>query len=226
MKDIVFVIPARAGSKGVIDKNIKPLNGRTLIQRSIDCIRAYDQDANIILNSDSYMYLNSVKGNITRFHRSKELGSDNTKMVDVLNDMENTCQLYRSCDIVVIIQPTCPFREPTDIRDGLSKFKENLFDTVISVTKMDDFHPARMYRPMSNTFLKPFSPKIQSENRQMLDDVYHRNGLIYITKKRILSERKIIGQKIGYIEISRERALNIDDIFDWKVAVALTKDCG
>ena len=220
IEDIVYVIPARSGSKGVKNKNIRKLGDRNLIEIAVDCIQEHNKSAKIIINCDSIHYLDKVNRNVTKYLRPIQLANDNTLMCDVLNEMQLNCKSYKQYNLVSIVQPTCPFRLPKHLELAERKLKDNQHSTLTSVTKAGDVHPSRMYTIEENT-LGSLDRKMESENRQNLAEIYHRNGLIYITNKNTLSQQKILDSKPGYIEIEREFCINIDDEFDWKLANAL-----
>ena len=220
IESIIYVIPARSGSKGVKDKNIRRLGERNLIEIAIDCIQEHDKSAEIIINSDSINYLDAVNRNVNKYLRPQHLGNDNTQMCDVLNEMQLNCEIYNRHNLVSIVQPTCPFRLPIHFELAEKKLIENSHTTLTSVTKAGDAHPARMYTMQGNV-LQSLDRTMESANRQNLAEIYHRNGLIYITNKEILSQNKILDDKPGFIEVERDFTLNIDDEFDWKLASVL-----
>lgn len=217
ISDYIFVIPARSGSVGVPNKNIKILGGKSLIQRAVDCVLSFNMKSRVVVNSDSSSYLNSIKGNVIKFQRTEKNGRSDSLMIEVLQEMDEKLESFRSSKFIVIIQPTCPFRQPSQIRNAVKVIENNNFDSVISVTKMDDFHPARMYKVRGNR-LESLDPNLESDNRQKLPTVYHRNGLIYLLKREVFLKGKIIGTNVGYIEVDKSLALNIDDDHDWNIA--------
>ena len=218
--NFVYVIPARSGSKGVRDKNIRQLGHRSLIEISVDCIREHNPNALIILNSDSENYLTQTRREIIKYKRPFNLGGDNVLMCDVLNEMDLNCREYSKFQYVSIVQPTCPFRLPLHHKIAENKYQTGDHQSLTSVTRVDDMHPARMYR-VFNERLISLDEHFESSNRQQLPEVYHRNGLIYLTTKEILKTGKILDSEPGYIEIPRRYCLNIDDEFDWHLANAL-----
>lgn len=125
--DILVIIPARGGSKGVPGKNIKPLCGRPLIHYTIDAARAIAPDADIYLSTDSDEIAASAReaGLEVPFMRPAELAADNAGTYPVLI---HALDHYRSCrgtdpDIVVLMQPTSPFRTGTHLREALDLYR-------------------------------------------------------------------------------------------------------
>jgi len=157
---------------------------------------------------------------VVKYHRSNNFAQDDTLMCDVLNDMEDNCKDYANHSIVSIVQTTCPFRLPVHFQMAEDEFFIGKHKSLTSVTKVNDMHPARMYRPRDGR-LEALNEEFESNNRQDLPALLHRNGLIYITNKEILHSRRILGSSPGYIEIPRKYCINIDDEFDWQIANAI-----
>jgi N-acylneuraminate cytidylyltransferase len=90
-------------------------------------------------------------------------------------------------------------------------------DSLVSVYKVEDEHPGRMYKTQDEQ-LFPLYPNLISLNRQDLPDIFHRNGSIYISKVDIIKNGSIYGDKIQKFEMSKTQSINIDDEIDWKLA--------
>ena len=191
-----------------------------MIEIAVDCILAHKPNATIILNSDSKSYLDQTDRDVIKYYRSSNLGHDNTLMCDVLNEMDGKCPEYTNNSIVSIVQATCPFRLPVHFHMAENEFCIGKHKSLTSVTKVSDMHPARMYLSKGR-HLEALNKEYESNNRQNLPEVFHRNGLIYITNKAILHSRRILGPNPGYIEIPRKYCINIDDEYDWEIANAI-----
>jgi len=119
-----------------------------------------------------------------------------------------------SFDFVVVLQPTTPRRTSADIDAALELLIESKADSVVSVYKVADHHPARMYRLVDGR-LVPYEAEPPSRLRQQLLPVYHRNGAIYACR-RVLIEAfgTLIGQDSCPFIMPREKSINIDDEMD------------
>mgnify|MGYP005627936947 CR=1 FL=1 len=139
------IIPARSGSKGVPDKNIKHLGGMPLVEWSIKA--ALDSNLhNVILDSDSPDYLSLFEQyDITLNQRPTELATDHALTAEVISNLISVYELQDS-DIIVLLQPTCPFRNKNIINKALTMLFKQPNASVISVDECDAYHPLRMKR--------------------------------------------------------------------------------
>tara|TARA_Y100000590_G_scaffold141270_3_gene162069 strand:- start:12592 stop:13194 length:603 start_codon:yes stop_codon:yes gene_type:complete len=136
MKSLV-IIPARGGSKRLPGKNIKLLNGKPLIQYTIEYARKIFDDDIICMTTDS-VEIKKVVENIglkVPFLRPKEFAKDSSSTDDVIR---HTLKWYNKKnykpEIIILLQPTSPFRKIEDIKKALKKFS-NEIDMVVSVKK-------------------------------------------------------------------------------------------
>jgi len=221
-KSILGIIPARSGSKGIKKKNLKKIGNLSLFEIAIknsknskylDKIIVTTDDPKILKFKSKYKKINFIK-------RKKELANDNSKMIDVVLDAYKRAKCH--FDYILILQVTCPFRTAGDIDSSIKKIYYSKADTLISTTKMEDFHPARMYK-MKNKLLSPINRSKSTMNRQLLPNIYHRNGLIYLFKSKNLGSNSFYGKKIISYNIPKSRSLNIDDPIDLIYARALKK---
>src|SRR5882724_4663709 len=110
---LLFVIPARGGSKGIPGKNIKLLHGKPLIHYSIEFARLFSGDENICLSTDS-MEIQSVGRNIglqTVFMRPTQLATDSAGSWEVLQHAASQYGGSKNYEALVLLQPTSPFRK-------------------------------------------------------------------------------------------------------------------
>jgi len=221
-KSILAIIPARLGSKGIKNKNLKKIGSLSLIEIAIKNAEKSKYLDKIVVTSDDpkILKLKIKYKKVIFIKRKKSLSSDKSKMIDVVLDVNR--RIKYTFNFILILQVTCPFRTSKDIDYSIKKFTNSNADTLISVTRMEDFHPARMYK-IKNKFLLPINRSESSTNRQLLSSVYHRNGLIYLFKSRNLRLNSFYGKKIISYNICKSRSLNIDDPIDLIYARALQK---
>lgn len=232
MKINVAFIPARKNSKGVPGKNVRPLGGKPLIQWTIE--QASDSGCfhKVVVTSDDPVVKRIAEDNeCVYIERPPHLATDDSKMVsgliDALNKFENQ---FCAVDNCVLLQPTAPFKSVADIRGAVRLFSSSEKDALMSVCKVDDCHPARMYQIDENNMTSPINADQEERRRQELDPVYLRNGAIYCVKaSRLRSVKKIIfSQSLAFI-MPRDRSLNIDDEYDFFLAeqiMAKKLSCG
>jgi CMP-N,N'-diacetyllegionaminic acid synthase len=218
--NILAIIPARGGSKTIPKKNMKLLNGKPLIYYSIIEAQKSKMITDLVVSSDSDKILSiSQKYKCDVLKRPKAISNDNTPMWPVakhalMNLEKVNNKIY---DYVLILQPTTPFRRYRDIDCSLKKLIREKSSSLVSVTKMLDGHPARMYKVKEKKLIS-LNPNLSSQNRQKLPLVFHRNGAIYATKRNIIMRNKILGEDLSYYEMKKDLSVNIDDKIDWKIA--------
>jgi CMP-N-acetylneuraminic acid synthetase len=224
--NILAIIPARGGSKSIPKKNIKSLNGKPLIYYTISEAQKSKLITDIVLTSDNKEIIEVAKKfKCNTLKRSKSISQDKTPMLPVIKD---TLDKYeeksgKKFDIIVLLQPTTPFRKVNDIDKALKKLIKEKNHSIVSVYRVLDNHPARMYKLINNR-LHSLSPKLSGVNRQNLPPVYHRNGAIYATYRQIILKNSLLGKKISYYEMSKEKSVNIDDHYDFKIANLIFKN--
>ena len=225
---ILAIIPARAGSKGVPNKNIMSFDGKSLLEMALDCAIASNVIDKILINSDEQSILNVVdeSRNPNRIYkqlRPKHLGQDHTSIVDVaLHAIENLQENY---DIILLLQVTSPLRSSNDIDKIIKYFNEDqMLEAVVSVIPVDDNHPARMYKTNEQNKLKSLDSYYESQHRQNLEKVYLRNGCFYAIRTEVLIRQKTFmpKNKIPYV-MNPEHLLNIDTPRDVIIGKALIK---
>ncbi len=219
------IIPARGGSKGVPGKNIKLLGGRPLIWYSFEAARASALFDEIVLSTDdeNIAYIAESFGLKAPFLRPKELASDSAKSIDVvIHCLDFFKTQGRTFDVVVLLQPTSPFREKGILNRAIDIFIESDSDSLISVRKVPhQFNPHWLFESSENGILRiATGEKELISRRQELPNAYYRDGQIYITKTNVLiNDKSFLGKKISYIlNESEGSSINIDNIEDWLLA--------
>ena len=117
---------------------------------------------------------------------------------------------------VLLLQATSPTVTNKDIKNAVKIGMESDADTVISCYKLENEHPSIMYYSGQN-FIKPVNSQLQSLRRQQQPTILVRTGLLYFFKvSSFIRSDNIIGEKIAYVEIDKDRSIDIDDIEDWE----------
>ncbi len=224
---VLAIIPARGGSKGVPDKNIRIVAGRPLIAYAIECAQESRLINRIIVSTDSPIIAQTASDHGAEvLMRPSHLAQDDTPMPPVLLHVLQTLQENgEKYDLIVLLQITSPIRTGQDIDHVVEMFASapNL-DAVISVVPMDDVHPARMYTLDEGKWMNPYIESGEEARRQDLPVVYYRNGCIYAIRSEILKDKKslMVKNKKAYIMPAKWLA-NIDDERDLIIAEALIK---
>ncbi|AHF07800.1 cytidylyltransferase domain-containing protein [Desulfitobacterium metallireducens] len=184
-KRIIAIIPARSGSKGLPNKNIRNLNGKPLIAFSIDGAKETGIFDEIFLSTDSQKYANIAieYGANVPFLRSEKLATDTASTWDcVVEALEQYHAIGKDYDIFVILQPTSPLRKAEDIINAIELMIMNSADSVVSVCESE--HSPLWYNTLpENKSLNGFLRKeILTKPRQELPTYYRINGAIYAIK--------------------------------------------
>ena len=218
---VLGIIPARSGSKGVKDKNIKKINNKTLIELAYLKAKSSKIFTDIIVSTDSIKYKKILekKKIIVKSLRSKKFSQDDTTDLQLLDyevrKYENLTK--KKINYVALIQPTSPFRSSKDLSKCFNLIKSKKLDAVWTITKIDNkFNPIKILN-IKKGRLKYFS-KLGSTfvSRQKLNNSYIRNGIVYFfSRKSILNIKKILPPKSGFLEI-KKKIINIDTFQDYK----------
>ncbi len=223
---VLAVIPGRAGSKGVPGKNSKVFDGKPLIGYAIEAALESKLVTDIIVSSDGEEILNFASSyEAVQCHiRRNDLATDSSPIGDTI--VEIIHQFEEHPEFIVLLQPTSPLRTGKQIDEAIQVLS-NASDcnSVISVIRMDDVHPARMYW-MENQAqpMEPIIREFETARRQDIPPAFYRNGAIYVARVPQFLETKSVmtGPSCGY-EMSGQTWLNIDDKRDVIIAESLIK---
>lgn len=180
--NILVIIPARGGSKGIPGKNIKLLGGKPLIYYAIDVARAIVDDTHICVSTDDDQIIRVVEqyGLSVPFIRPTELATDTAGSYGVLL---HALSFYESkgehFDAVVLLQVTSPFRTVNHVREALNLYNKDL-DMVVSVKETDSNPYYLCFEEDTEGMLHISKGDGHYTRRQDCPPVYEYNGAIYI----------------------------------------------
>lgn len=225
LTDTLFVITARGGSKGLPGKNIKDLCGKPLISYSIDVARAFTDDENICVSSDS----EEIKGVVEKyglkvpFLRPDYLATDTATSNDVLVHAVNYYkeQYGKEYKKLCLLQPTSPLRAVEDVEGAMALYRDDI-DMVVSVMK--SHAPAVLCEEDENGYVQ-LSFNKRGLGRQQLPEMYEFNGAVYVINVQSLLEKGMSAftKRVKYV-MSKERSVDIDDIYDFYQVEAILKN--
>lgn len=218
----LWLIPARGGSKGIPDKNIRPFCGESLVSRAIRQARACADAGDIIyVSTDSVKIREEAEhcGIEIPFMRPAELASDTAStwavIVDTLKKFSETGQEF---DNVVLLQPTSPFRTEEDIRKASSLWRHDI-DMVVSVTPSKANPYFNLFETDKQGFLHLSKGDGNFSRRQDAPEVWEYNGAVYvITVKSVLKSPLSQFQKILPYVMPGSRSIDLDTLQDWEIA--------
>jgi len=223
---ILGIIPARAGSTRIANKNIRVLGGRPLIEWTIEAAHNANCLGSLIVSTDSEEIAATARsaGADVPWLRSKLLATETADVVDAVLEVLERIELSGSVmpDGVLLLQPTSPFRTSDSIRGACEAFAQGCGRSVVSVRPARD-HPAWCKTIDEQGYIQLAVPENRvSQRSQDLPPVYAINGAIYIsTPKTLRSERSFYSaQTIAFVMHSQIEGLDIDTPDDWMIAEA------
>lgn len=214
------IIPARSGSKGLVDKNIKLLNGKPLLGYSINAALESAMFEEVMVSTDSEAYADIAEkcGAKVPFLRSYEQSGDTAGSWGVvLETLENYRTIGRMFDTICLLQPTSPLRTAEDIVDGYNLFEEKRADAITSVCEMDHSPLWSMTLP-EDCSLTEYRIKAMDLPRQLLSKYYRINGALYIRRVNYNTMISLIDKNEFALIMDRERSVDIDNQFDFSFA--------
>ncbi len=222
-KRILVVVPARGGSKGIKLKNLQPLKGIPLVSIVGRVVKRLDWVDRAVVSTDHEEIAAAAEseGLSAPFRRPEELSGDRIADWDVLHHALITCEELDGCtyDVIVMLQPTSPFRRPDHVTATVKKLITGGFDAVWTVSETDSkAHPLKQLVIEGELldYYDPAGAKIIA--RQQLKPVYHRNGVAYaITRQCLEEQRTIKGEQTSYLLID-DPLVNIDTMDDFLYA--------
>jgi CMP-N,N'-diacetyllegionaminic acid synthase len=227
-KTVLVVVPARGGSKGVKLKNIRTINGVPLVALVGHVVKELSYVDRAVVSTDHPEIAAIARGSglDVPFMRPEHLSGDIVDDGSVLHHALVECEKIdnRRYDVVVMLQPTSPFRTPKHVTAAVEKLIKGRYDAVWTVSETDSkAHPLKqlVIRKDILDFYEPAGANIIA--RQQLTPVYHKNGVAYVmTRDCILNTKNIKGDRTSFVVID-EFMVNIDTEFDFKLAEFVLK---
>ena len=224
---IVALIPARAGSKRIPDKNIRQLAGHPLIAYTISAALKSKIFSAVIVSTDSKPYADIAKyyGAEVPHLRPSELAGDLSPDIEwVEYTLGRLRENGRDYDCFSILRPTSPFRLPETIQRAWRTFKnEQGVDSLRAVEKCKQ-HPGKMWVVRDNRMvpLLPLTPPEQpwhSSQYQSLPEVYAQNASLEIAWSRVVFEgRTIAGNVLMPFFTEGFEGFDVNSSYDWNLA--------
>lgn len=225
--NVLVVIPARGGSKGIPYKNIKPLNGKPLICYSIDVARQFTGDENICVTTDDDKIIEVVEnyGLKVPFKRPEYLATDTCGSNEVIQHAwKFFADKGKHYDAILLLQPTSPFRKVEFLKEAVALYDDNI-DMVTSVKPAACNPYYDGFEEQSDGLLYVSKGDGAIARRQDAPCVWQQNGSIYVINPQSLMEKGLGGfSKIRKYAMDELHSVDIDNPFDWKIAELVLKD--
>lgn len=226
MKSIA-VIPARSGSKGLKDKNIKELCGKPLLVYSVEAaLRSgiFDK-VHVSTDSTEYQEIAQHYGADVPFLRSEELSSDNASTWDgmrfVLEEYKRRGEAF---DAIAVLQPTSPLRTAEDIAGAYAFFREKEANMISSVCEMEHSPLWSNVLPEDLSMENFEDEKLAFLPRQKLPTYYRENGAIYMLKTaHLFAAQNIYKDKCYAYIMDRNHSVDIDTELDFLIAETILR---
>ena len=221
----IAIIPARSGSKGLKDKNIKLLNGKPLIAYTIESAIKSGQFAVVHVSTDSEEYADIARqyGADVPFLRSAEASSDTASSWDAVREvLANYSKQGFEFDTFALLQPTSPLRRSEDIVKAYKLYSEKSAVTVVSLCETDECPLQCNTLPTSLSMDNFEREEVKNMRRQDLPIYYRFNGAIYISEvKHFLSTGDIYEKDCYAYIMGKMTSVDIDDEIDFAIAKAI-----
>ncbi|MCG6167602.1 acylneuraminate cytidylyltransferase family protein [Leptospira sp. FAT2] len=224
---VLAIVPARAGSKRIPNKNTVEIEKKPLIVWSLEAAKKSRYIDKIVISTDDPKIISIAKeiGIEIPFIRPKELSEDSTPTIDVL---KHVIQFMRErgevFDLIILLQPTSPLRTHEDIDAALEEMLSKSANSIISVNEMD--HPVEWINTLpSDLSMVNFLKNKEKRSQEYLKQ-YRLNGAIYISKTLPLLEQNTFFQseKTYAFIMEPDKSIDIDTPYDLKIASLLLKE--
>jgi CMP-N,N'-diacetyllegionaminic acid synthase len=229
---IVALIPARAGSKRLPDKNVRPLAGHPLISYTITAAQQSGVFADVIVSTDTERYADVARhyGVEVPFLRPAEIAGDTSPDIEwVEYTLERLRGEGRSYDCFSILRPTSPFRLPETIQRAQQAFSsQHGVDSLRAVEKCAQ-HPGKMWVVRENR-MNPLLPQGSSDQPwhsspyAALPEIYVQNASLEIAWCRVVfDDRTIAGNVIMPFFTHDHEGFDVNSVYDWRLAEDLAR---
>jgi N-acylneuraminate cytidylyltransferase len=227
LKVVAFIF-ARGGSKGLPQKNIKPLHGKPLIQYSIEVALATTGIERVFVSTDdSDIAAVARRSGAEVIDRPAELATDTSpewlSWCHAIEYVRTTCTNF---DIFVSLPATSPLRNESDVSSAILKLVEQKADICIAVTPANRSPYFNMVKQKCDGTVELVNiPESGVYRRQDAPEVFDITTVVYAAKADfILNNNALFDGKVTSILIPKERAVDIDDIYDFMLAEAIVME--
>ncbi len=219
---ILALIPARGGSKRLVNKNLRELGGRPLISWSIEFAKKQNLFCDILVSTDSQEIgqISRSAGALVPWLRPAELASDSSSSFDVA---QHAIEWYEKnnekIDALLLLQPTSPFRSSRTLNKAIKLFQCSPELPLMTVSPAIT-HPGWVLKEFDNKFIPYFDKNGLNIRSQDLDNAFAPNGNLYLIAPHVL---KRCGGFVGAVNSSiiiesKVESLDIDDEWDYEIS--------
>jgi N-acylneuraminate cytidylyltransferase len=222
---LLAIVPARAGSKGIPNKNIADVGGRPMVEWSLIAAQESTAISAIEVSTDDarIVELARHRGLLVSRMRPLNLADDSASMNSVIQDVIEHSS-YSACDYLVLLQPTSPLRTAAHIDQAMAALLESGRESLVSVTLSRE-KVFWSYTISDGAELRPIFPDMLSiRSRHELPTTYSLNGAIYICRtRRFLAMHELVHPDSLPFLMNQETSIDIDSPIDLELARSLIK---
>jgi len=217
---ILGIIPARANSEGLSHKNTRLLGNKPLIQHTIELSQKCPSLTKTVICTNDNAVMEIAKGN-NIIMEPGYLAKSDVSMVEVLKYTVQKVEWIENVtvDMVVLLDPTSPFRRIKDVEDCITKLKIHSYDSVVTVCEFSH-NPFFVGVTIENGIMKPMiEGRDKIITRQEAPKAYRINAGVYaITRQTLMEKNKIFTDNTGRVIMPKIYSSHIDDFMDLQYA--------
>jgi CMP-N,N'-diacetyllegionaminic acid synthase len=224
-KKILAIVPARGGSKGIKNKNLKKIGKRSLVEITANILKKVKNIDCAMISTDSIKIAKEAQKFGLKFFKKRPsyLSDDRIGDAPVLKEALISAEknMKTKFNIILMIQVTSPLRNVKNINDSIKKIINKKFDAVWTITKIE-----KKYNYLKQLKIKNDRLSLCNKNgfkivaRQELDDTFIRNGAVYTFSRNTVMKKNLIPKKTSYI-LLKSKQISIDNKTDLKLARTL-----
>ena len=225
--DHIAFIFARGGSKGVKDKNIRPVAGKPLISHSIECALSSNYISAVVVSTDSEKIAAvATNAGAQVLLRPAYLAGDKTpELLAWKHAIECHVELLNNRSLFISLPATSPLRVAEDIDAAIEKFQQSPCDILFGITRSHRNPYLNMVSITPEGLLEIVNSGSNAVRRQDVPEVYDVTTAVYVGDvEYIMSCEKLMQGRVGYVEIPVERSLDIDTEYDLYLADLILKN--
>lgn len=214
---ILAIIPARIGSKGVPQKNLRQIAGKPLVKWTIDAVQNSKLVDNSVLSSDDNHILTLARAKTTMHDRTPAFATDQASLESVVHDVLSSDDVFEQVEVILLLQPTSPIRTGEQIDAAIRQLWDDGADSLVSVVKTHSFIWQVSNGIAHSDYIFKARPR-----RQSIDAKWEENGSIYaFTKEHWEKHHNRLGGKVTLFEMPEETRIQIDTELDFQIVEKL-----